>query len=193
MAPKDENELQHMLKTAVACGCPVSLRYPRGAGIGVPLDERLQAIPVGKGEILLDPPGAELAVMLVKAKGFQIMTPEADLFRDVSVKNWAAPYINVAVQRKYVSGYPDETFMPYRKITRAEAVTVMAKFAEYGLKFAHEPHPNELIYDVDTALKSVQLMGGRKEWGFNFDMMKAARVKWVEGIPPRRQLHGGWA
>jgi len=29
MAPKDENELQHMLKTAVGCGHPVSLRYPR--------------------------------------------------------------------------------------------------------------------------------------------------------------------
>ena len=29
MAPKDENELRHMLKTAVDCHCPVSLRYPR--------------------------------------------------------------------------------------------------------------------------------------------------------------------
>ena len=46
---------------------------------------------------------------------------------------------------------------------------ILDKFAEYGVKFAHEPHPNELVYDVDTALKSVQLMGGRKEWGFNFD------------------------
>ncbi len=65
MAPKDENELQHMLKTAVACGRPVSLRYPRGAGVGVPLDERPRAIPVGKGEILLDPPDAALAVVAI--------------------------------------------------------------------------------------------------------------------------------
>jgi sugar phosphate isomerase/epimerase len=46
---------------------------------------------------------------------------------------------------------------------------VLDKFAEYGVKFAHEPHPNQLVYDVDTALRSVELMGGRKEWGFNFD------------------------
>lgn len=46
---------------------------------------------------------------------------------------------------------------------------ILDKFGEYGVKFAHEPHPNELIYDVDTALRSVELMGGRKEWGFNFD------------------------
>jgi len=46
---------------------------------------------------------------------------------------------------------------------------ILDKFAEYGVKFAHEPHPNQMVYDVDTALKSVQLMDGRKEWGFNFD------------------------
>ncbi|MBU3932388.1 MAG: 1-deoxy-D-xylulose-5-phosphate synthase [Proteobacteria bacterium] len=67
MAPKDENELQHMLKTAVTCGCPVSLRYPRGAGAGVPLDEHPRPLPVGKGEILLDPPDAALAVVAIGA------------------------------------------------------------------------------------------------------------------------------
>jgi len=67
MAPKDENELQHMLKTAVTCGCPVSLRYPRGAGAGVPLDEHPQPLPIGKGEILLDPPDAALAVVAIGA------------------------------------------------------------------------------------------------------------------------------
>ena len=71
----------------------------------------------------------ELAVMLIKAKGFNPATPEADLFRDVPSKHWAAPYINIALQRNYVSGYPDETFMAWKKITRAEAVTAMAKFA----------------------------------------------------------------
>ena len=65
MAPKDENELQYMLKTAVECGGPVSVRYPRGAGVGVPLDENLQTIPVGKGEILFDPPGATAAVIAI--------------------------------------------------------------------------------------------------------------------------------
>jgi len=67
MAPKDENELQHMLKTAVTCGCPVSLRYPRGAGAGVPLDEHPRPLPIGKGEILLDPPDAALAVVAIGA------------------------------------------------------------------------------------------------------------------------------
>jgi 1-deoxy-D-xylulose-5-phosphate synthase len=67
MAPKDENELQHLLKTAVTCGCPVSLRYPRGKGVGAPLDEKAQAIPIGKGEILLDFPDAALAIVAIGA------------------------------------------------------------------------------------------------------------------------------
>jgi sugar phosphate isomerase/epimerase len=46
---------------------------------------------------------------------------------------------------------------------------ILDKFSEYGVKFAHEPHPNELVYDVDTALRAVELLGGRKEFGFNFD------------------------
>jgi 1-deoxy-D-xylulose-5-phosphate synthase len=51
-APKDENELQHMLFTAIRSGQPFAVRYPRGFGIGTPLDPVLQTIPAGKGEIL---------------------------------------------------------------------------------------------------------------------------------------------
>ena len=46
---------------------------------------------------------------------------------------------------------------------------ILDVFAKEGVKFAHEPHPNEYVYNVETALKSVELMGGRKEWGFNLD------------------------
>ena len=52
MAPKDENELQHMLKTATSCGRPVSLRYPRGNGWRGVLDEEIKELPVGKAEVL---------------------------------------------------------------------------------------------------------------------------------------------
>ncbi len=46
---------------------------------------------------------------------------------------------------------------------------ILDVFAKEGVKFAHEPHPNQYVYNIETALKSVELMGGRKEWGFNFD------------------------
>lgn len=52
MAPKDENELRRMLKTAINFGAPISLRYPRGAGFGVPLEREIKELPIGSGERL---------------------------------------------------------------------------------------------------------------------------------------------
>lgn len=52
MAPKDENELQHMLATAVEQSHPTALRYPRGNGVGVPLDAEFRQLPIGKAEVL---------------------------------------------------------------------------------------------------------------------------------------------
>jgi 1-deoxy-D-xylulose-5-phosphate synthase len=54
MAPKDENELRHMLRTAIEYPGPAALRFPRGAGLGVPLDPDLKALPIGEAELLRD-------------------------------------------------------------------------------------------------------------------------------------------
>ncbi len=48
-APADENEMQHMLKTAFDANAPFVLRYPRGAGFGVKMDDAPQALEIGKG------------------------------------------------------------------------------------------------------------------------------------------------
>jgi 1-deoxy-D-xylulose-5-phosphate synthase len=54
MAPKDEQELQVMLKTASAYPGPTAIRYPRGTGIGAPLDATLHTLNIGKAEILTE-------------------------------------------------------------------------------------------------------------------------------------------
>ncbi len=60
MAPKDENELRHMLKTAVYHKGPAALRYPRGSGLGVPLDPEMKELEIGKGEVIQD--GTDIAI-----------------------------------------------------------------------------------------------------------------------------------
>ncbi|HDJ24316.1 MAG TPA: 1-deoxy-D-xylulose-5-phosphate synthase [Candidatus Aminicenantes bacterium] len=52
LAPKDENELQHMLYSALFYGHPTAIRFPKSKGYGVKLDEAWQKIPLGKGEVL---------------------------------------------------------------------------------------------------------------------------------------------
>lgn len=51
MAPKDENELQHMLYTATKLKNPSAIRYPRGTGIGVKMDSEFKEIEIGKAEV----------------------------------------------------------------------------------------------------------------------------------------------
>lgn len=63
MAPKDENELQHMLYTAIHHNGPTALRYPRGNGYGVPLDQTFQILPIGRAEILRT--GSDGAILAV--------------------------------------------------------------------------------------------------------------------------------
>ena len=61
MAPKDENELRHMLKTSIYHPGPSALRYPRGSGLGVEMDEEIKEIEIGKGEVIKD--GKDLAII----------------------------------------------------------------------------------------------------------------------------------
>jgi 1-deoxy-D-xylulose-5-phosphate synthase len=64
-APKDENELQHLLYTAVKTNHPMAIRYPRGSGVGVKLEPTLKELPIGKGEILRE--GEDVAILAIGA------------------------------------------------------------------------------------------------------------------------------
>lgn len=53
LMPKDENELQHMIYTAIQYDDgPIAVRYPRGNGYGVKMDKQLKNVPIGKWEVL---------------------------------------------------------------------------------------------------------------------------------------------
>ncbi len=69
MAPKDENELQHMMKTAVQYDGPISVRYPRGVSLGVTMDAAPQVLPIGKGELIKD--GTDVAIIAIGVSVWQ--------------------------------------------------------------------------------------------------------------------------
>lgn len=88
MAPKDENELRHMLKTAVSHDGPIALRYPRGAGYGIPLDQELREIPIGTGETLAE--GDDVAIIAI---GITVL-PALEAARTLAEKGIRAMVIN---------------------------------------------------------------------------------------------------
>jgi len=80
MAPKDENELRRMLKTAVNSGAPISLRYPRGAGLGVTLEKDIQELPIGSGERLSA--GKDVAIIAIGTTVYPALGAAALLEKD---------------------------------------------------------------------------------------------------------------
>lgn len=62
MMPKDENEGQHMVNTAIQYDDgPIAMRFPRGNGLGVKMDEQLKTIPIGSWEVLR--PGKDAVIL----------------------------------------------------------------------------------------------------------------------------------
>jgi 1-deoxy-D-xylulose-5-phosphate synthase len=77
MAPKDENELQHMLKTAIEHSGPISLRYPRGEGWDVKLDEQLHTLEIGTAELLRE--GTDLVIAAIGNTAIPALKAAQDL------------------------------------------------------------------------------------------------------------------
>ena len=76
MAPKDENELRHMLYTAIGLGAPAAVRYPRGNGIGVATED-FRRLEIGKAEILRE--GDDLAILALGSMVYPCLEAAARL------------------------------------------------------------------------------------------------------------------
>ncbi len=88
MAPKDENELRRMLRTALAHQGPTVIRYPRGTGEGLPVDEDPEVIPLGRWEE--ECPGEDMAIL---ASG-STLYPAREAARMLGEEGWKVAVIN---------------------------------------------------------------------------------------------------
>ncbi|MFA6170514.1 MAG: S-layer homology domain-containing protein [Candidatus Margulisiibacteriota bacterium] len=105
----------------------------------------------------------EMAVLLIKAKGFTVGKEINVKFRDVPLQSYEAPYISLAVERKYISGFPDGKFQPKKRLTRAETAVIMAKFSGLYMKPKVEAKP---FPDVTVKHWAAPAIGADKAAGF---------------------------
>jgi 1-deoxy-D-xylulose-5-phosphate synthase len=80
MAPKDENELQHLLATAIDYPGPAAVRFPRGAGFGIALDPDIKKLPLGEAELLRD--GDDAAILAIGSTNHPAMEAASELAAD---------------------------------------------------------------------------------------------------------------
>jgi 1-deoxy-D-xylulose-5-phosphate synthase len=90
MVPKDENELQHMVYTALYCDKLASVRFPRGEGYGVSLDSKLEMLPLGKSERLV----MQLHPDVVIWAAGSTVYPAVEAAKDLRIKGVAAEVVN---------------------------------------------------------------------------------------------------
>jgi len=78
-APKDEEELRHLLYTALKSSRPFAVRYPRGRGYGVKIREPLKEIPIGSWELLRE--GKDLLILATGWPVYQALKAAEELSR----------------------------------------------------------------------------------------------------------------
>ena len=141
MAPKDENELQHMLKTAVECGGPVSIRYPRGRGAGVPIDDVLVSLAVGKGEIVYDAADANLAIVAIGSTVYPAVAAAAKL----KTEGINARVINARFVKPLDEGLLCETAGSIKRMITVEENVLMGGFGSAVLELFEEKGNHDVI------------------------------------------------
>ncbi|MFA4906614.1 MAG: S-layer homology domain-containing protein, partial [Candidatus Margulisiibacteriota bacterium] len=93
-----------------------------------------------------------------------------EAFKDVNLKHWAIKYVNLAVSREVVKGYPDKTFRPSANITRAEGLAMIARFG--GVK--ETPYTGAEFKDVNAKNWAATIIAGSfKEGLLNYFKGKA--------------------
>ncbi|HEU18126.1 MAG TPA: 1-deoxy-D-xylulose-5-phosphate synthase [Deltaproteobacteria bacterium] len=138
MACKDENELQHMLKTAVECGRPVAIRYPRGEGCGVPLDPEPTCLEVGKAEILRE--GKDVAIIAVGST----VHPSMEAAEELKKKGIDAAVVNSRFVKPLDRELLCRVASSVKKILTVEENVLMGGFGSAVLELFED----EGLYDV---------------------------------------------
>jgi len=141
MAPKDENELQHMLKTAVECGGPVSIRYPRGRGAGVPIDDLPVSLAVGKGEIVYDAENANLAIVAIGSTVYPAVAAAAKL----KAEGINARVINARFVKPLDEVLLCDTAKSIKRIITVEENVLMGGFGSAVLELFEEKGIHDVI------------------------------------------------
>lgn len=121
MAPKDEDELRNMLVTAVEMDGPVAIRYPRGAGRGIPLSENPQKIPFGRAEVLRE--GGDITIAAVGPLVYTALEAAAAL----DAKGISAAVVNARFIKPL-----DQTLMLENIINTGKVLTLEENVLEGG-------------------------------------------------------------
>ncbi|MFD1707038.1 1-deoxy-D-xylulose-5-phosphate synthase [Siminovitchia sediminis] len=133
MMPKDENEGQHMVQTAIAYDDgPIAMRFPRGNGYGVPMDEELKQIPIGSWEVLKK---GKDAVILT----FGTTIPMAlDAANRLEKQGISVQVVNARFIKPMDEAMLHDIFQNHLPVLSIEEAVLQGGFGSAVMEFAHD-------------------------------------------------------
>ena len=133
MAPKDENELQHMVKTVVSYESgPIVLRYPRGCGVGVSLDTELQTLPIGESETIRE--GRDATILAVGS----MVTPSVEAAEALEAENYSIGVVNMRFIKPLDRKCIDRVCKQTKRIVTVEENAIMGGFGTAVMEYLQE-------------------------------------------------------
>lgn len=133
MMPKDENEGQHMVNTALKYDDgPIAMRFPRGNGLGIPMDEELKTLPIGSWEVLKE--GEDAAILT-----FGTTIPMAlEAARTLETEGVSVKVVNARFIKPLDEKMLEQLFEKSIPILTIEEAVLQGGFGSSVLEFAHD-------------------------------------------------------
>ncbi len=179
MMPKDENEGQHMVKTAIDYnGGPIALRYPRGNGLGVPMDEELHTLPIGSWEVLKE--GTE-AVILTFGTTIPMALHAAEQLLEQGI---SAEVVNARFIKPMDQAMLHSIFERNIPVVTIEEAVLQGGFGSAVLEFAQENNYRESVIDrlgiPDQFIEHGDVSELMDEIHLNSDEVVRVITKWTQ-------------
>jgi 1-deoxy-D-xylulose-5-phosphate synthase len=182
MMPKDENEGQHMVYTAIQYDDgPIALRFPRGNGLGVKLDEELKKIPIGTWEVLRE--GRDLAILTFGTTISMALEAAEKLAKDnISVK---------VVNARFIKPMDEEMLHDLLEsnipILTIEEAVLQGGFGSAVLEFAHDHGYHQAVINRMGIPDRFIEHGSVKELLNEIGLTTAHIIDRVKTMIPRKQ------
>jgi 1-deoxy-D-xylulose-5-phosphate synthase len=179
-APRDENQLQHLLATALESGQPFALRFPRGAAPGALLDPDPKPLPIGQGELLR--PGSALAfVALGPCVAAALAAAEALEARGIS-----AAVIDARFAKPLDAALLSEAALGCGRIVTLEDHARAAGFGSAVLELLSELAPSARVLRLGIPDRFVEHGDVAAQWraaGIDAESAAESAVRWLAGEP----------
>ncbi|MEQ6376494.1 1-deoxy-D-xylulose-5-phosphate synthase [Bacillaceae bacterium S4-13-56] len=182
MMPKDENECQHMVYTSIQYNNgPIAVRFPRGNGLGVMMDEELSVIPIGKWSVL--EPGSDAVILT-----FGTTIPMALQAREaLLVKGIKVSVVNARFIKPLDEEMLHDLFSKDVPILTIEEAALQGGFGSAVLEFAEENnYYGKIIKRMGIPDRFIE-HGSVNKLLEGIDLTSAAVVKNIQQMTPSKK------